>query len=231
MRPHHVTKYPNFLLSIEFRPQVHKVQERPETEAHYEVLPVIEGQDTPSMLFGIPCHDQFAVTVCGFGADNQVFIPLMVVVKVFFTLSVGVIPSRTEVKYFFEGFDTISRIDDALSGIPHTLRIKTYGNSVRTGLLQYGVREIPTVKRDGRVLQGSVVPPFPHQKPFHTDFPRPGLIRPGSPIVVDKPFTVVLVHACVVALLGVWRGGQGFYSEEGIGQVHGNWYFPSIIPG
>ena len=53
--PHQIAELADFQLSIELRPQIHEVQKGPQTEAHHEVLAIVEGKDAPGVLFSEAC--------------------------------------------------------------------------------------------------------------------------------------------------------------------------------
>ena len=66
--PHQIAELADLELGVELRPQIHEVQKCAQTEAHHEMLAVVEGKDAAGMLLGEARLEQIPVALSGASA-------------------------------------------------------------------------------------------------------------------------------------------------------------------
>ena len=67
--PHQIAQLADLQLCVELGPQIHEMQERPQAEAHYKMLAVVEGKDAAGMLLGEAGLEQIPVALGGAPAE------------------------------------------------------------------------------------------------------------------------------------------------------------------
>ena len=72
--PHQVAQFADFLLGIELGPQIHKVQESPQAEAHHEMLAIVERENAAGVLLGESCVEQVVLALCSLLAVRKILL-------------------------------------------------------------------------------------------------------------------------------------------------------------
>ena len=208
----------NLRLGVGLGAQIEEVHQRPQAEADDEVLPVVERQDAPRVLFGVALPNQLPIAVGRGRAEAQVPVAIGLAVGVGLALPIAVLAHRPEVEHGLQGLDgaQVRRATDAVAGVAHGLDVEAHPHPMGAGLLHHPMGEEAHVEDDLGMFQGPVVAALAGEQPLDADLPSAGLIGPLQPVGRHEPLAVVLVHGHPAGFLRVGRGGDQLDAEQRI---------------